>query len=273
MSESRSESDDFASRPPDPFVTARISTPSDAPQLTLELTGLLGDSDRDGKRRLYFNTRLDYYAEFDSADVMAFQSVGPDQPPFIGLDATRVSLKRDARVDYVHAQVARDPFELDVRLGMAFPKVPQFAAETWEAECPGPSFGGGCATDIGCGTNNDCPTGWGTVCKPATCLCTQVGTRCRTLCDTCRTCEQQTCQTCPGQTCQQTCQTCPGQTCQQTCQTCPGQTCQTCPGQTCQTCRTCPGQTCRTCNCTEFGPCPTELQTHCFTCRPGCERF
>jgi hypothetical protein len=71
-----------------------------------------------------------------------------------------VSLKRDARVDYVHAQVARDPFELDVRLGMAFPNVPQFA-ETWEAECPGPSFGGGCPTDIGCGTNNDCPTGWG----------------------------------------------------------------------------------------------------------------
>jgi hypothetical protein len=61
-------------------------------------------------------------------------------------------------------------------------------------------------------------------------------------------------------------------TCADTCagrDTCPATQC----GHTCaDTCpRTC-GETCpRTCDCETQDPCPTELGTHCFTCRPGCQ--
>jgi hypothetical protein len=242
------------------------------------LTGLLGDSDREGRRRLYFNTRLDYYAEFAESDVVAVESVAADQPPFVGLDATRVSLRRDARVDFVHSQVnASDPFDLDARRRQA--AVPLRMAETWEAECPGPSFGGGCETDFACGTDNECPTGWGTVCKPATCLCPSVQDDCETRFEaTCRTCGGATCRTCNQATCrtcgQATCQTCNQATCQTcnqaTCQTCGQATCRTCNQATCRTCVTCRGATCVTCD--DFGCNPTFAQTHCFTCRAGCER-
>jgi hypothetical protein len=269
MAENDADSSDIGSRPADPYVRARISDPSDIPEASLDLTGLLGDSDREGRRRLYFNTRLDYYAEFYESDVVAVETVPADQAPFPGLDATRVSLRRDARVDYVHSQVGvTDPFELDVRGGPIFPAA-RLAAETWEAECPGPSFFAACETDAGCPSVFECPTGWGTVCKPPTCLCpsiqdeceTRFGATCRT-CRTCRTCGQATCQTCG----QATCQTCG----QATCQTCGQATCQTCGQATCG--GTCNQATCRTCDCTEFR-CPTFAQTHCFTCRAGCERF
>ncbi len=267
----------ISGRPADPFVLARLPDPSEAPPATLDLTGLLGDSDREGRRRLYFTTRLDYYAEFREADVVAVVTVPADQPPFRGLDATRVSLRRDARIDYVHSRVGvTDPFDLDVRRGRMMIRRVGLEPETWEAECPGPSFGGPCETDVGCGSDNECPTGWGTVCKPATCLCPSVQNDCDTQFDvTCNTCGQATCRnTC--QTCWQgTCQTCG----QATCQTCGQATCQTCGQATCQTCgqatcRTCAGQaTCRTCrDCTDFS-CQTCAQTHCFTCRAGCEPF
>ena len=90
---------DIAGRPADPFVIARVPNPADTPIRTLTLSGLLGDSDREGRRRLYFNTRLDYYAEFLNDDVIAVEDIAADQPPFVGLDATRVTLKRDAKVD------------------------------------------------------------------------------------------------------------------------------------------------------------------------------
>jgi hypothetical protein len=282
MADDDADAANISNRSADEFVRARIPDPSAAPQPSRDLTGLLGDSDRAGSRRLYFNTRLDYYAEFREEDVVAVQSVPSDQPPFLGLDATRVSLKHDARIDYVHSQVGvTDPFDLDVRGVQRDPRS-LAPAETWEAECPGPSAFDPCQTDFACGTVNDCPTGWGTVCKPATCLCPSIQDDCETrfdaTCRTCRTCGQATCRTCN----QATCQTCNQATCvtcgQATCQTCNQATCVTCGQATCgtcnqATCQTCAGQnTCQTCDCTDFQCGPTFAQTHCFTCRSGCQQ-
>jgi hypothetical protein len=61
-------------------------------------------------------------------------------------------------------------------------------------------------------------------------------------------------------------------TCAGTCggrNTCPATEC----GNTCaDTCpRTCGGTCPNTCDCETRHPCPTELGTHCFTCRSDCE--
>jgi len=285
------ENSDITKRPPDPFVAARVNDPKARPPATLALVGLLGDSDRPGRRRLYLNTRLDYWVEFHSEDVLAVEDVGPGQAPFQGLDATRVTLVRDAQVDYVRSRLAGgdDPFALQP-LAAGFQ--PRFFAETWEAECPGPTRDG-CPTDIGCPTAFECPSGW-TVCKPRTCRETQFQT-----CDTCDTCGGRTCQTCQQDTCGTcgentcvtcggaTCVTCPtgcaatcGPTCVNTCVATCGNTCvNTCANTCAPTCFNTCGNTCGptcfntcrfTCNpdgCETIGRCPTVLQTHCNTCR------
>lgn len=109
-------------RPQDAYVAARLSSPSERPTKTLELSGLLGDSDRPGYRRLYFTKRLDYFAEFASADVVAVETVHTGQAPFIGLEATRVTLRRDATVNFTQVRSAApvDEFDLDVRLGSEY---------------------------------------------------------------------------------------------------------------------------------------------------------
>lgn len=252
------ENDDIAKRPPDPFVAARISDPKAGPQPALTLVGLLGDSDRPGRRRLYLTTRLDYWVEIRTEDVLTVEDVGPDQPPFQGLDATRITVVRDARLDYVRtASAGGDPFAVQPLAAQA--QLRMAPAETWEAECPGPSWGG-CPTDIGCPTANDCPSGW-TVCKPATCRVTE-----RT-CDTCA--NGATC----GTTCDGTCRTCAtcANTCAATCaNTCAATCANTCANTCAATCRTC-AATCRgTCDpdlCETFQRCPTFAQTHCNTCR------
>lgn len=275
MATGKSGPSGFEGRPSDPYVQQRITDPAAAVPRTVTLTGLLGDSDRAGRRRLYFTTALDYYAEFASADVVAVVDVPADQPPFRGLDATRVVLKRDARVEYTHARVAAedDQFDLAPRrrrpprgsglrrrafgddtddgCGATDDDCPP---ETWEAEC-NPSFDGDCNTDFGCGSDNDCPSGW-TVCKPHTCACTEA--------ETCATCHA----TCAG-TCANTCRaTCAG-TCAGTCaNTCAGTCAATCAG-TCV--HTCAGTCANTCAGTCGIKCePTFAQTHCFTCRAGC---
>jgi hypothetical protein len=245
-------------RPADDFVRRRRPDPSQPPQAVLELMGLLGDSDRADFRRLYFTRDLNYYAEFRAEDVIETEPIPAEQAPFLGVEATRVALKRDATIEYTRTRRARplDEFDLDVQLGpTAVPGPVRMQPATWEAECPGPTWGD-CPTSLTC---RWCGDTWQiTVCRGRTCV--DVGTcdTCRPTCVTCQTCPGQTCHTCPGQA---TCQTCPGQA---TCWTCPGQatcqTCETCPGQaTCQTCETC-GRTCLTCD---------TCNPHVFTCRPG----
>jgi hypothetical protein len=66
--EERRESEDLGQ---DPFVERRRPDPSQPPEAVRVLEGLLGDSDREGYKRLYFNRELDHYAEFRAEDVVA----------------------------------------------------------------------------------------------------------------------------------------------------------------------------------------------------------
>lgn len=129
-------------RPPDAYVAERLSSPSERPAKTLELSGLLGDSDRPGYRRLYFTKQLDYYAEFASADVVAVETVSKEQAPFIGLEATRVTLRRAATVNFTQVRSAApvDEFDLDVRLGSEHGAAPS------PRLMPGSNIAAGCAT-------------------------------------------------------------------------------------------------------------------------------
>jgi hypothetical protein len=105
-------------RAQDPHVERLRPDPSRPAQPVLTFSGFLGDSDRAGFRRLYFTRGLDYYAEFRSEDVVETASIPADQAPFAGLDATRLTLKRDATVDYTRTRTGAplDEFEIDVRL-------------------------------------------------------------------------------------------------------------------------------------------------------------
>jgi hypothetical protein len=108
-----------AGRAQDPLVARRRPDPSTPPERTLDLIGFLGDSDREGYRRLYFTRELDYYAEFRLDDVADIAEIPAERHPFVGEQASRVSLRRDAVVDYTRTRTARpvDEFDLDVRLG------------------------------------------------------------------------------------------------------------------------------------------------------------
>nr|BFD95809.1 hypothetical protein KitaXyl93_71690 [Kitasatospora sp. Xyl93] len=264
-------------RPQDDFVARNLPGPSERPARTLTLSGLLGDSDRAGFRRLYFNTQLDYYAEFASADVLSADTVAGDRPPFVGHDATTVTLRRDATVHFTRVQTAApvDEFDLDLRLAQprragTVPTTQPADPQTWEAECPGPTFGD-CVTEFACFTDVDCPTGF-TVCKPRTCGFTENGTCATCAGATCEgTCFRQTCATCGENTCvtcvEATCHTCDrAATCVTcfTCATCRGATCVTCGENTCvtcgeNTCDTCDQGTCITCD---------TCNPHVFTCGP-----
>src|ERR1700754_4726602 len=105
----------------DPHVRNLRPDPSQPPIRALTLAGFLSNSDRPGFQRLYFTRELDQYAEFLSSDVLGTEPVPADQAPFVGLDATRVTLRRDAMVEYTrtHVASAADEFDVDVRLGAA----------------------------------------------------------------------------------------------------------------------------------------------------------
>ena len=276
----QSDPDAIAARSADPFVSARRPDPNTVPEPTSNISGLLGDSDRTGRRRLYFNTRLDYYVEFEIADVIAVEDVPPEQPPFPGLDATRVALRRGARVDYVYSRVAGEANEFDLDISRAA----RFSAEL--------HFGPPRVLPPFDQSFNVCPWSANTVCNAATCtdpatgLATVGGTCGGTCNDSCGgtcgdsclgTCQQVTCAgTCNEVTCQGSCfgtcgeATCGGTCGRNTCGTCGRATCNR---QTCATCgrATCEGQTCfGTCGeATCFGTCG-EATCKGFTCMATC---
>ena len=77
----------------DAFVERFRGDPAQPPQPGRLLEGLLGNSDRAGYLRLYFTREFDSYAEFRAEDVVSREPIPPDQPPFLGLDASRVAIK------------------------------------------------------------------------------------------------------------------------------------------------------------------------------------
>jgi hypothetical protein len=231
--------DDPEGLPQSPYVERLKPHPSQPARRVIDLTGLAGNSDRPGYQRLYLTTRLDYYAEFLTSDMVHTEAIPADQSPFPGHEATRVSVSRDATIHYIWARSPQpvDEFDLDIRLGA--PRVAPFAPGLLPATRPPAQT---CLlVDGTCGT---CDGTCDTCAGQATCH----------TCATCFTaCQQATCagQTCPNtqcQTCQQTCAgqatcaagaTCAGHgTCQATCATaCQQMTCITCQGATCpQTC-------------------------------------
>jgi hypothetical protein len=225
-----------------PFVGQVRPDPSAPPSAVVHLEGLVGNSDREGWMRLYFNRSLMHYAEFRREDVVFTEPIPPEQSPIAGIEATRVGLRQDAVIEYTRTTRARpqDEFDLGIQLGTAPPGVqPQLPIQQTILDGCVPRTVDTCRTD----------------CFGVTC-------------DTCRTqCGQATCQTCGQATCQ-TCQTCQTQCGQATCQTCGQATCQTCQTQcgqaTCQTCQTdCRQRTCLTCD---------TCNPHVFTCgaNPQC---
>lgn len=171
-------------RPQDPIVERRRPDPTQPPEPTLTMVGFLGDSDREGYRRLYFTIDLDYYAEFRVDDAVDVEAVPAEQAPFRGEQATRLTLRRGAKVEYTRVRSARpvDEFDLDVRLGRLRGGI--FTARLPEMTPPDP----GC---LALPTPPECPNTPGT-CAPGA--------------DTCGTCtpEWQCGPTCYGQF------TCPG---------------------------------------------------------------
>ncbi|MEV6977274.1 hypothetical protein [Kitasatospora sp. NPDC093806] len=238
-------------RPQDDFVARNLSDPSDRPAKTLTLSGLLGDSDRPGHRRLYFNKQLDYYAEFASDDVVSVEDIPSDQPPFVGLDATKVTLRREAPVAFTQVQTAApvDDFDLDLRLGQAEaqPGPAVGLPDTFDTEFPT------LPTDntLGCETLDTCFTCAGCQTRFGPCLTVPPLTRIPALCATVPpVTEFPRCHTIRGATCI-TCDTC---------LTCGGATCRTCGPRACFTTRTITtfttgrtfNRTCITCACPEF---------------------
>lgn len=239
----------------DPFVEKLRPDPAQPPHSVLVLEGLLGDSDRAGFRRLYFTRSLTYYAEFRTDDVVFTEAIPPEQPPLQGLESSRVGIKEGASIDYTRTGTAKpvDEFDLDVRLAAPRQRVAMDQAQTWEAECPGPSFFAACETDFTCICGETVQI---TICRGRTCIdiCTD---------NTCQTdCDQRTCQPTCQATCRATCRTCETRCNQATCVTCV--TCQTRCGQvTCRTCQTrCGQETCRTCE----TRCGDTCNPHVFTC-------
>jgi hypothetical protein len=185
---------DGVDRPQDPIVDRLRRDPAKRAQAAVRMTGFLGDSDRPGFRRLYFTRELDYFAEFRVEDVVEISSVAAEERPFRGDQATRVTLRREATVDYTRTHVAQeiDEFDLDVQLSRrpGAGRTPPVIARMF-----------GCPTDT-CDTNCDQQT-----------------------CNTCDTnCDQQTCNTCHTNCGQHTCGTCDTQCDQQTCGFCPVET-------------------------------------------------
>jgi hypothetical protein len=105
----------------DPRVERLRPQPQLPPPRTRALLGLRGDSDRDGFARLYLTHDLAVYAEFLVADVVAATEIPADRPPFLGEQATRVELPRDANVDITRTKRVEDVdvFDLDIRFGRA----------------------------------------------------------------------------------------------------------------------------------------------------------
>ena len=154
-------------RPQDPIVDRLKPDPSQPTVPTLTLIGFFGESDRPGYRRLYFTRTLDNFAEFRAEDVLHIATIPPEQPPFIGEQATRVWIRRDATVHYTRTRTPRalDEFDLDVRLRARPMRRPHWLVANDETQYT-------CGETPPCGTGcyyQTCETCYRTQCGEATC--------------------------------------------------------------------------------------------------------
>jgi hypothetical protein len=92
-------SPDIGAREQDPRVAVGRPTPDDSARPGKTFVGFLGDSPRPGYRRLYFDPALTRFAEFAAGDVIDHSPIPPDQPPFPGEQATRVTFRPGAPME------------------------------------------------------------------------------------------------------------------------------------------------------------------------------
>jgi len=109
---------------PDPFVERLVPRewllPRPLPATPLvALAGLLGKSVREGYWRLYFSSGLERYVEFKEEHVHYSVKIPREQPPFAGLQATRVWIRHDAEVEYTRTALQRRMQAKDLRGGLA----------------------------------------------------------------------------------------------------------------------------------------------------------
>jgi hypothetical protein len=83
---------------PDPL--AERLTPDGA----VMLVGILGEGPTEDDRYLFLNRELTRRAEFKASDVLHSEKIREEDPPFLGAQATRVYLRRGARVVYTTTQ-------------------------------------------------------------------------------------------------------------------------------------------------------------------------
>jgi hypothetical protein len=232
------------SLPQHPLVGRLKPDPAQPAQRVIELVGLPGDSDRAGYQRLYLTARLDYYAEFQVQDIVYTEAVAADVSPVAGQEATKVSIRRDATINYtwVRSPQPVDEFDLDVRLGAAGSAIGPAGFPT--NTCPDGPCGISeppCLTQAAtCFGQATCPNTRCNTCAGLTCP----ATHCNTCLNTCAghaTCPPTHCNTCAGVTCPPTrCNTCAGATCPGTqCNTCPHILCHGTHGHTCTACGQC----------------------------------
>jgi hypothetical protein len=91
----------------DELVRKVVPDPSRPAQPTAVLDGLLGRSAREGHWRLYLTSNLSEYAEFKEEDLVHTEKIPPDQPPLVGVEATRVWLRQGAEVEYTRTESRR----------------------------------------------------------------------------------------------------------------------------------------------------------------------
>lgn len=106
----------------DPIVDRFRPEPTQPAVSGVTLKGALGDSDRPGYRRLYFTRNLDYYAEFAVEDVLHSSRIPPEKSPFPDEEATAITLKRGANVEYTRSRVVRAPDEFDLDFRRRLPR-------------------------------------------------------------------------------------------------------------------------------------------------------
>jgi hypothetical protein len=129
------------------------------------LEGLFGDSDREGYKRLYFTREMDYYAEFPAEGIHR-EPLPRDQPPFLGDEASRVTIGRDVPIEFTRTETPQplDQFDLDVRLGdpggrraeVGVLRATEMTCGTCDTHC------GSCRTCDSCFTCLTCHTQCGT---------------------------------------------------------------------------------------------------------------
>jgi hypothetical protein len=140
------------------YVSRLRPDPSAPAAPTVSFAGFLGDSDREGRNRLYLTRQLDYYVEFGQADVVSVETIPADAQPFVGQEASRVRLRRTAQLEFTRTRTARPLDEYDLDALVRQPTSPSRLRRT--LGCPSVRV---CPTEAGhtcvdCLRTDDCAT-------------------------------------------------------------------------------------------------------------------